>query len=294
MTEVKNGSSLEKAQVVTGSEEQESGKIEVTAKEHTHVITQMDEVADGNDDQCIHAIDTEKKGDDERNLVTDEPTMDVDVQQTEIETSADDLDTTMENAKETHMKDSMEIESNEEKPNSNLFLASTSQVKSQMDTSTGSTNDKPESSFCYLRARMQVNSRSAHVPSLLKKLVRVLRENDPSLQILPFDLNSVLSSDTIIVHEDQFPDKEEYIREWVRGIVINRTQKLCFSLRITTKKSFRKLKDDIYETLNQQQWWVNFDDVRSESVFLVGWLKGIHPRGHSKEEKMFYFTYNNY
>ena len=152
----------------------------------------------------------------------------------------------------------------------------------KMDTSDMTVEQDPQP-FWYLRAKMEVNTRSAHVPALLKKLVKVLRENDQSFQIFPFDLSSQLTSDTIIVHEDQFPDTVEYLNDWVRGIVTTRTQKLCFSLRITTKKSFRLLKEDIYDIINAKGWYVNFDSIQSESVYLLGWLRGLHPRCHRKE-----------
>ena len=137
--------------------------------------------------------------------------------------------------------------------------------------------------YCYLRVKMETSTRAPHVATFLKKVVHILRTHDDSFQILPFDTSQPLNSDTIIVHEDQFPDTTAYLSDWVRGILVNRNQKLCFSLRITTKKQFKTIKSDIHEIINSEGWYINFDHIEAPTVFLMGWLKGIHPRLHNRD-----------
>ena len=152
----------------------------------------------------------------------------------------------------------------------------------QFDTRPAS-GTSPTVEYCYLRAKLEVPTRSPHVAKFLKKLVCVLRTHDDSFQILPFDTSKPLTSDTIIVHEDQFPDTTAYLADWVRGIMVNRSQKLCFSLRIITKKQFKDIKSDIHEIIDSEGWFINFDQVEAPTVYLLGWLKGIHPRLHNRD-----------
>ena len=242
---------------------------ETMSDSNANVITQDDSVDDSQDDESVPSTDDNHmdESSDNESQSSSSTSLENDKEETEFKL------VTREKTKGSKKKNTSK------EPNTATSL----QEETPMEISSQHNRSEIDQSFWYLRAKMGVNTRSVHAPALLKKLVRVLRENDQSFQILPFDLDEPLTSDTIIVHEDQFPDTEAYIKDWVRGIMVTRSRKLCFSLRITTKKSFRSFKEDIYDIINKNDWFVNFDGVQSESVYLLGWMKGIHPRCHRKD-----------
>ena len=245
------------------------------SQDRSKMVTQSDE--ESLDEESSNDMDEQHDEDSDDSDSEDESVMETDQDEMTVQDSEFQLVTSKKKKKKATEKG--------DKKKRMVTQAKSDETNSvtPMEVTSTESNEESEMSYWYLRAKMGVNTRSAHVPSMLKKLVRVLREHDNSFQILPFDVNDPLTSDTIIVHEDQFPDTEAYIRDWVRGSVITRSRKLCFSLRITTKKTLKHFKKDIYEIIDANDWYINFDSVCAESVYLLGWIKGIHPRCHRKD-----------
>ena len=55
------------------------------------------------------------------------------------------------------------------------------------------TTPQPPNEYSYVRAKMGIPKSNTHVPTLVKQLVQLLRTIDQQIQILPYDLNVVLS-----------------------------------------------------------------------------------------------------
>ena len=156
-------------------------------------------------------------------------------------------------------------------------------LSTPLQNSTPTTVNSKESSSFYVRVRMTLKKSSAHVPSHIKKVIKLFRTTDNSTQLLPFESDVILSQDNIIVHEDLHPDTEDFLKDWIRAIIVNRNNKLCFSFRISAKMSFKDLKAAMMDTLNTNGWWISFDTIEAESIQLLGWFRGIHPKIHNRK-----------
>ena len=63
--------------------------------------------------------------------------------------------------------------------------------------------------YFFLRAKLPVNDESTHIPALVKKFIKVLREADTSFMILPFSTSvrdNLQQDQHIITDEEQLPD----------------------------------------------------------------------------------------
>ena len=92
-----------------------------------------------------------------------------------------------------------------------------------------------------IRVKLAANAKATnHVPTFVQKFVRVLRQADATLIVLPYDRKNVNAND-IITNEKDFPDTEEQIRKWAVGIRKTRFHKLEFSIRVAATMNFRAL-----------------------------------------------------
>ena len=132
-----------------------------------------------------------------------------------------------------------------------------------------------------LRVRLATRVNS-HVPSLVKKFIRVLRQADSTLQIFPFNTHSMSEND-IITDEKDLPTEENQIRKWAVGIHMTRSNKLAFAIRVCTTYKFRNLKDMIFGWCGQNDCYVSFSNIESERIFRAGWIQGLHPHYHNRD-----------
>ena len=139
-----------------------------------------------------------------------------------------------------------------------------------------------EQGIYILRVLLQANTRATnHVPTFVKKFIRVLRTADATIKILPFDTKNTNAND-IITNEKDFPDTEDKIAKWAVGVEKTRFQKLKFSIRVAMTEKFGVLKDKIYDWCGKNACWVFFNNIDAERIFRAGWIQGLHPFFHNK------------
>ena len=137
-----------------------------------------------------------------------------------------------------------------------------------------------ERNVFFIRAKLAMSNNKVHAPSLIRKFFRVLRQADPSIQLLPFDEPN---DDNLIITDDKhLPTDEEEIKRWAVGIHISQFNKLTFSLKVSNLISFKALKNIIFAWCTKNKCWVSFDHIQSEQVFSAGWIKGIHPQMYNR------------
>ena len=128
----------------------------------------------------------------------------------------------------------------------------------------------------YIRADISTEGNGTHIPTVVRRFVKALRNSDPTIQILPWDkddndLNNILDN------EDQIPDDANEILTWVRGLNTNKNR-IYFSIRVENTIKFSELKTDIFGWCRTNRCYIKFDFIESERIFACGWLCGIHPR----------------
>ena len=126
----------------------------------------------------------------------------------------------------------------------------------------------------YIRPRLHVHD-NRHAPTLIKAFVRVLRQIDPTLLVLPIDdndnsLNHVLNS------EEAIPNEESEMAKWMAKVHHNIHQKLCFSARISITLPLQEFKRHVFPWCKKNQHWITFDEIQAEETFTPGWLCGLH------------------
>ena len=141
-----------------------------------------------------------------------------------------------------------------------------------------------EQNIYILRVNLATNTRATnHVPTFVKKFVRVLRTADATIKVLPFDKNNTNEND-IITNEKDFPDTEDQIKKWAVGVKKTRFQKLQFSIKVAMTEKFGTLKDKIYDWCGKNACWVFFNNIDAENIFRAGWIQGLHPFFHNKNK----------
>ena len=139
--------------------------------------------------------------------------------------------------------------------------------------------------YFFLRVKLPTNRDSTHIPSLVKKFMKVLREVDTSFQVLPFadNVSEALNDDKdIVTHEDHFPDDVPKLEKWVQGIEVDRAYKLNFSLRVTNSMQFRDLRDTTKNWCDKNDCTFTYDTIETAQIFRAGWIRGVHPRYHDR------------
>ena len=141
-----------------------------------------------------------------------------------------------------------------------------------------------EQTMYILRVNLETNSKATnHVPTFIKKFVRVLRHADATIKILPFDSKNKNAND-IITDEKDLPTSENEIKKWAVGLRKTQYHKLEFSIRVEMTLSFPTLKDMIYDWCGKNACWVKFNNIDSEFIFRAGWIQGLHPIYHNRNK----------
>ena len=146
----------------------------------------------------------------------------------------------------------------------------------------GSSKKQTSNNIFYARVALSPKSSSPHVPSIVTKFLKVLFSADVSFQVLPFDTDIPIDDSTIITHPNQLPHEEQDFAQWIAGVMVNRTQQLMFSLRVSSSMTFRELKGTMDSWCKKNGCWLTFDHIQAPSIIRIGWIKGIHPRCHDR------------
>ena len=137
----------------------------------------------------------------------------------------------------------------------------------------------------YIRPRLHVHD-NRHAPTLIKAFIRVLRQIDPTLILLPLD-ESDNSLNHIINNETNIPDDETSMAIWIAKIRYNIHQKLCFSARISITMPIKDFKSHAFPWCKEHKHWITFDEIIAEETFTPGWICGLHHKNvnidHLKE-----------
>ena len=120
----------------------------------------------------------------------------------------------------------------------------------------------------YIRADISTEGNGTHLPTVVRRFIRALRNSDSTIQILPWDkehrdLNNILDS------EDQIPDDETEILTWVRGLKTFKNR-IHFSIRVENTIKFSELKSDIFGWCRTNRCYIKFDFIESERIFACG------------------------
>lgn len=126
----------------------------------------------------------------------------------------------------------------------------------------------------YIRPRLHVQDKR-HAPTLIKSFIRVLRQIDPTLVLLPLDEKDT-SLNHILQNENSLPDNEDAMSRWIAKIKYNVHKKLCFSARISITMPTQEFKSHAFPWCKEHQHWITFDEIKAEETFTAGWLCGVH------------------
>ena len=163
----------------------------------------------------------------------------------------------------------------------NLFVESKGKTLSNQGDS--DTIDEATRTTFYIRVNLAMRKDTNHIPTLIKKFVRIIRQADPTIQVLPF--NEQDSHDSLIItNEGNLPDTEDELEVWVAGIHTTKFNKLGFSLRVSNTMQFKELKGIIFDWCKNNGCYVKFDFMKTDSIFRVGWIPNIHPIYHNRDK----------
>ena len=133
---------------------------------------------------------------------------------------------------------------------------------------------KVEKLDIFIRPRLHVHE-NRNAPSMIKAFIRVLRQIDPTLVLLP--LNSKDNSLNHSLHnEENLPDTEDAMSCWIAKVRYNIHKKLCFSARISITMDIQEFKSHAFPWCKIHQHWITFDEIKAEENFTPGWLCGLH------------------
>ena len=138
----------------------------------------------------------------------------------------------------------------------------------------------------FLRVKLAINNESTHVPSIIKKFFRVIREADPSFQLLLFTekvTDNLQQDQEVLTDETQLPDEVSEIERWVKGIEIDINNKLCFSMRVTNSMAFKDLRAVTRAWCSKYDCQYSYDTIVTAQIFRAGWIKCVHPRYHNRD-----------
>ena len=133
-----------------------------------------------------------------------------------------------------------------------------------------------------MRVKIAIKSNSVHAPSWVKKVFQNIRNIDPTLTMIPFYNNN--NANYIITSEKDIPNDIDNIKTWVTGIRISKQRKLEFSVKISHTTSFREIRNCIFNWCTSNKCWITFDEINCESIFMAGWLRGVHPHIYDREK----------
>ena len=140
--------------------------------------------------------------------------------------------------------------------------------------------------YFFLRVKLSVNDVSTHIPAIVKKFIKVLREADPTFQILVFStsVRDNLNQDQhVITDEDQLPDDVDEMSKWVQGVEMDFDYKLNFSMRCSNSLPFKDLRAITRPWCKRFDCNYSYDNIVTANIFHAGWFKGLHPRYHDRD-----------
>lgn len=122
--------------------------------------------------------------------------------------------------------------------------------------------------YFFIRASISTVGNGTHVPTIVRRFVKALRNSDPTMQIQPFDtddtdLNHILDTESLL------PDDPTDILTWVRGIT-STPKRIKFSLRASNTCLLRDLRTDIFGWCKTNKCWIDMDYIESEKLFACG------------------------
>lgn len=134
--------------------------------------------------------------------------------------------------------------------------------------------------YFFIRASISTVGNGTHVPTIVRRFIKALRNSDATMQVLPFDtddsdLNHILDTETLI------PDDLTAILTWVRGIR-STTKRIHFAIRVSNTCPLSELRTDIFGWCKTNKCWIDMDYIDSEKLFACGWLCGMHPRLYNR------------
>ena len=135
-----------------------------------------------------------------------------------------------------------------------------------------------------IRVAYGLKQRGQHTPTDIKFFVRILRQIDPQLKLMPFseDKNANVADTDVITDESHLPDQQEALSKWAASIEISYNNKLHFGIRVSSIMTFSALRRQLYDWCSKTKSFVKFDNILSRKIFGAGWLLGIHPMYHNR------------
>ena len=131
----------------------------------------------------------------------------------------------------------------------------------------------------WLHSKLHVH-KERHIPTLVKMLVRVLRKADPTMVLLPLD---VQNTNEMIENEDDVPEEENSLKKWIDIATIQPSRKFAFSMKVATTERPHIVKNRIFDWCGGQKHYVEFKRLDSANIFFAGWLYHIHPKYHNRD-----------
>ena len=126
----------------------------------------------------------------------------------------------------------------------------------------------------YVRAKIEM-VKGKHAPTFIRKFIQIARQTDNTTEIPPFD-DDDKSLNEVLGHEDEAPVEADKLATWFRAIGFDRAGRLEFILRLTIHSNIYSFRGQIYEWAEKHGHWINFDGIKSEKVFPLGWLFRLH------------------
>ena len=136
--------------------------------------------------------------------------------------------------------------------------------------------------YFFIRAKISTEGNGTHLPTIIRRFVKALRNSDPTMQLQPFDkedndLNNILDTESLI------PDDSTAILTWVRGLYTTKNR-MHFSIRVSNTCPVSELRSDIFGWCKTNRCYIDMDNIDSEKLFSCGWICGIHPRLYNRNE----------
>ena len=196
------------------------------------------------------------------------------------------------NESKSHKQQKHQVTSFGELGTNKMNLMGYNVMKISEENSASSTKDgvcsakEVKKNFFFLRVKVAINNESTHIPSIIKKFFRVIREADSSFQLLLFSdlVTANLQQDQhVITDEMQLPDEVSEIERWVKGIEIDNNNKLCFSMRVTNSMMFKDLRAVTRAWCTKYDCQFSYDTIVTAQIFRAGWIRCVHPRYHNRD-----------
>ena len=93
--------------------------------------------------------------------------------------------------------------------------------------------------YFYIRANISTVGNGTHVPTIVRRFMKALRNSDPTIQLQPFDPEDK-DQNNVLDTESMLPDDPTTILTWVRGIS-STTRRIYFSICVPNTCLLREL-----------------------------------------------------